>query len=552
MDLPAIKALSLSDLGWQEESRQHVGGTLVIGGWWKGPHFVGYNSGFEVVGGDLSEYATIYIPASAPKGGEVSQIVWAAHYDSYARQTYQAFVSLSESVPVAFVMHGEREADWTSLGFSSRDSLVAVTLLALSLANACEPRDYRFANFLLALAETNMMALTLLSRLLEEEGLVPGEAGILGYSKEGFAAWFASAVDDRLVVAAPGGWHLENIVQGFTAMEENWGCEASIGGGVGGPVLFAFRNWLEGARGGQRALDYFSVDRFAPDLLPEFFLLHGDVGLEDMHDGIYYTPGAETLFLSTFTARPFRYDRKPDHDIRESDEARNERLTAILAHYLVTRDAAAFPKVEDSRLESDGHRFRAFARVAAEPGSVRLWWSHSPNRAFDDLGNAPWVAVPMAWEEDSWVSPWLDMPVGETVGYHIEAERSVSWQGRELVIRDASPQSFWGGLPPLSCPGVGVPDCTVFLRGDSNGDGRFDISDAMTVLGLLFLGEPETILCEDAADAEDDGALLITDAVYILNYLFLGGPALPGPRDGCATDPTTDPLGCEAYAPCGG
>jgi hypothetical protein len=96
-----------------------------------------------------------------------------------------------------------------------------------------------------------------------------------------------------------------------------------------------------------------------------------------------------------------------------------------------------------------------------------------------------------------------------------------------------------GSAPPDE-PDVdrdGIPDgCehVPFHRGDVLADGRLDISDAVSVLGILFLGEGPPH-CAEAADADNDGSVVIADAIQLLAFLFLGGPspAPPGP----ATDP---------------
>jgi hypothetical protein len=87
-------------------------------------------------------------------------------------------------------------------------------------------------------------------------------------------------------------------------------------------------------------------------------------------------------------------------------------------------------------------------------------------------------------------------------------------------------------------------DASAFRRGDSDGNGVVNVTDAVTVLGRLFRGE-DPLPCDDAADGNDDGGLNITDAVFILEHLFRSGPAppAPGPAD-CGTDPTEDALGC--------
>ncbi len=99
---------------------------------------------------------------------------------------------------------------------------------------------------------------------------------------------------------------------------------------------------------------------------------------------------------------------------------------------------------------------------------------------------------------------------------------------------------------------------SLFLRGDTNNDGRLLINDPILTLGYLFFGsQPPT--CLDAADANDDGSLDISDPVGLLGYLFLGSapPKPPGPPGGgntCGVDPTpndaSEDLGCKMYTNC--
>ena len=92
----------------------------------------------------------------------------------------------------------------------------------------------------------------------------------------------------------------------------------------------------------------------------------------------------------------------------------------------------------------------------------------------------------------------------------------------------------------------GLPPRVPFVRGDANGDGSIDITDAIFTLGFLFLGGGAPP-CEDAADADDRGTLEITDAVYLLNFLFSGGPEPPPPHLALGEDPTEDTLGCRGF-----
>jgi hypothetical protein len=90
----------------------------------------------------------------------------------------------------------------------------------------------------------------------------------------------------------------------------------------------------------------------------------------------------------------------------------------------------------------------------------------------------------------------------------------------------------------------------LFRRGDTNADTSVNLTDAMTILGFMFLGGGSPG-CAKAADVNDDGANNLSDALTLLGYLFLGGQAPPEPFSVCGSDPTPeDGLGCESQPPC--
>jgi hypothetical protein len=96
----------------------------------------------------------------------------------------------------------------------------------------------------------------------------------------------------------------------------------------------------------------------------------------------------------------------------------------------------------------------------------------------------------------------------------------------------------------LDSDGDGVGDaCTatgsgIQRPGDCNGDGRLDISDAVCLLGHLFLGNPTTLPCEGGTihdpgnirllDVNADSRVDLSDPVRMLGHLFTGAapPAL--------------------------
>ncbi len=81
-----------------------------------------------------------------------------------------------------------------------------------------------------------------------------------------------------------------------------------------------------------------------------------------------------------------------------------------------------------------------------------------------------------------------------------------------------------------------------FIRGDTNGDGFFDISDPIHTLGFLFQGSPAD--CLDRHDSNDDGQVDISDPISSLAGLFLGGGLPRPPFPDWGPDPTPDPLSC--------
>jgi hypothetical protein len=92
-----------------------------------------------------------------------------------------------------------------------------------------------------------------------------------------------------------------------------------------------------------------------------------------------------------------------------------------------------------------------------------------------------------------------------------------------------------------------------FRRGDADDNAELEITDAVRILGFLFLGGVAPT-CLEAADADNNGGIEVTDAIRILGYLFVGGPAPeppgpPGPGVECGPDDDWA-LGCDSYTSC--
>ena len=117
-------------------------------------------------------------------------------------------------------------------------------------------------------------------------------------------------------------------------------------------------------------------------------------------------------------------------------------------------------------------------------------------------------------------------------------------------VREICVTGIIGGIAtePACCTVDMGPGPEIFIRGDTNHDGLFNIADAIQALGELFSGVP-SFGCPDANDANDDGSNDIGDAIGILTTLFSGG-SIPAPHPGCGPDPTPDALGPCTHAAC--
>jgi len=90
-----------------------------------------------------------------------------------------------------------------------------------------------------------------------------------------------------------------------------------------------------------------------------------------------------------------------------------------------------------------------------------------------------------------------------------------------------------------------------FVRGDANVDQKIDLSDAITILDVLFQGQGQFVDCWNAVDVDNDSNPDMSDAIYLLTHLFRGGAPIPAPSEACGIDPEPpgDPgnLGCADF-----
>ena len=64
--------------------------------------------------------------------------------------------------------------------------------------------------------------------------------------------------------------------------------------------------------------------------------------------------------------------------------------------------------------------------------------------------------------------------------------------------------------------------CFRYLRGDANGDGEVNMSDATCITNHI-LGIPDASFKKIAADANEDGDVNMSDVMFIVNYILGAG-----------------------------
>lgn len=92
--------------------------------------------------------------------------------------------------------------------------------------------------------------------------------------------------------------------------------------------------------------------------------------------------------------------------------------------------------------------------------------------------------------------------------------------------------------------GIIQPGDVEFVRGDANGNGKVNLTDAILLANNIFAGRHVFFDCDDMLDANDDGNLDASDPVTIINWFYLDGPVIPEPFDVCGLDTTPDGLAC--------
>jgi len=121
-------------------------------------------------------------------------------------------------------------------------------------------------------------------------------------------------------------------------------------------------------------------------------------------------------------------------------------------------------------------------------------------------------------------------------------------QGETVIFRENTRSTSFCDWGYLSAHIEYLSSDERFKRGDANGDGQVNIGDPVRILQYLFVDD--SIACLDAADTDDNGTIDISDAIGILGFLYLGTLPPTAPFNTCGLDPGTDEVTCKSYLPC--
>jgi hypothetical protein len=169
-----------------------------------------------------------------------------------------------------------------------------------------------------------------------------------------------------------------------------------------------------------------------------------------------------------------------------------------------------------------------------------------------------WVVIERATETEHSVRLFMNggaTPVIETVmslssrGTEGGFEGSYLEMGLSNLDDSGAIQIDYAGYKRGSHLPVGDTKETTLVRGDVDGDGNINITDAIALLGYLFQGST-ALPCLDAGDADDSGRLNLTDVFRIVNHVLFRGPPVAPPFPDCGLDPSDDRLESCAGSPC--
>ncbi len=444
-NLTEIKNLSLSDLNWTLTDWRVADGVIIARGEWGAGAFEGYTSDSMLKNITLHMAALLFLPIASQ--GEVG-LICALHTESHMLSVdHDIYLHICRDYGVPVLLYGEKSCDWESLGYTGRNELIRTGYYAAYLLNRDSAWNILTGNFALALARTQSYAITLLQRICMTRGIEVDKVAFYGGSKEGYAQWFASTMDDRIAVSIPVGFQMENLTMCMEYMFKQWGdYNPYLPREKLQPIDYApIYNFLTTTRQGRDVENALSIACRISKLKADIYIVGGDVCGYGMHDGRNYPLGAETGFLESLRSLGYewRYVRAVNNS--EKKFLNDNRLEAAVQLALNPKLAETWPKIESTTLKEHGGKVRVEAAISGNVSEAYLIYGLSRDK-FWNSPEVKWASIRLERRGRLWASPWIKPPENMEIAYFVRAVQ----HGKPVRI-DSSPVKFYSELPDKEC-----------------------------------------------------------------------------------------------------
>ncbi len=445
-----IKNATLSQLGWKEIGRKNENGVIIVEGTFSEGIFRGYDDKAILRERERYAFAKLFFPADKNNVANYG-IVMVRHTEQGVRgfdeDKLVDFV-LSTRIPV--LLYGETNETINEWGYG-RDMLSHVSLLSLMYLNRGYT-DVVTGNFLLFLARAHSRAITLLQRLIENEGKNIVYVGSQGGSKEGYAVWFASTVDDRIKVAHPGGMKLEDPIGMLNETIEQWGCEnKEVFGIQGEKEKMRYLSFLEKRKDITKELSISSRIN-AGKGKSDFYIVAGDVGVSIadekrvMHDGHHFPLGkSEMNFLNS---APIKWV----YFLRKKESAIFDRLWEIAFALSSSSNQDTLlrmrPRISEAKIENG--TLIVQIEVQHPIDNVTLFYAESKDKVWNKPG-IEWKEKVMECDASrTRCAAKVRVDEGD-VAYVIVAKKSIFFFNRHIIFSVSTSIHLIERLPPKTC-----------------------------------------------------------------------------------------------------
>ncbi|HDN01468.1 MAG TPA: hypothetical protein ENF42_00670 [Candidatus Bathyarchaeota archaeon] len=442
-NLTSIKSYSLNDLNWTLISWKTMEDVVIIRGEWEAGTFEGYTSDSRLKNITLHMAAIAFLPVETE--AQVGLICALHTEDHMLSVDHSIYIRLCREYGIPILLYGEKAEDWESMGYTGRNDLIHIGYYAAYLLNKDSAWNVLTGNFALALARTQSYAITLLQRICGKIGVKIDMVGFYGGSKEGYAQWFASTMDDRILISSPVGFQMENLTACIEYMFKQWGnYNPYLPEGKPQPIdLAPIYNFLTTTPQGRVVEQALSIARRMDKLKAEIYIIGGDVCGYNMHDGRNYPLGCETEFLESLKCE-WRYVMAVNNS--EKEFLNDNRLEAMVQLTLNPKLVETWPKIESTSIEEREGSVRVKAYISGNVTEAYLMYGLSKDKVWNSP-NVRWTSVRLEKiGEEQWVSPWIHPPEDTEMVYFVRAVQS----GDPARI-DSSPVKFYNELPDKRC-----------------------------------------------------------------------------------------------------